>query len=162
MGGVNRSNGTVPASPRRRRPGPVCTRLPTRPEEKWTLWFYMNHNTPPTLVRYRRGPHWGTVPHFSSGDTWIICFQVVSCRGNTSVSPHLLPPALSPKLISCADAFVFVLRRWFDTIIITPAPMRGFPPLTQSNIIRVSQWCWLEITTFFKRCRKFKIQMIWK
>lgn len=36
------------------------------------------------------------------------------------------------------------------------------PPLTQSNIIRVSQWCWLEITTFFKRYRKCKIQMIWK
>lgn len=159
MGGVKRMewNRLPPPPP----PARSCMHTITHKTQREMKLVVLHESQPPPSPP-PCGPHWGTGPHFSSGDTWIICSQVVSCRGNTSGSPHLLPPpALSAKLISWADAFVFVLQRWFDTIIITPAPTRGFPPFTQSNIIRVSQWCWLEITTFFKRCRKCKIHMIW-
>lgn len=92
--------------------------------------------------------HWATVPHFTSNDIWSICFQEVCSEGNTSLSPHLLPPfALSRKLTSCVDASMFAFRRASrsNTVIIAPAPMCNF--FSQSNIIRASQWGWLQITT---------------
>lgn len=90
------------------------------------------HPRPQTLVHYRRrGPHWRTAPPFrqrprrhmshllSGGDLQ---------RKHICISAPAASSCISPKLISWAVTFVFVFRRWFDTTIITPAPMRPPPP----------------------------------
>lgn len=164
----------LPTNRHRRLPPPPKARPPYAqhyPQEEWRMKLVVIHESRQRCAAPPQPPRRGPAPPFSSADTWIICFRGgASCRGSTSVPPHLPPPpALSPKWISCAGAFVVVLQCWFDTIIIMPAPIcvvvvvgRAGGGSPQSHIIRVSQWRWLEITTFFKRDRKQRIHRIWK